>query len=247
MQLFLINTDDGRTPPMENAYTANAVESGEPLVNTGEQQDGVMIVAPEEGNPTFVSATKARANREIRVTRVQENQLWEVLLDDGEELPKNFELHHSEARGTQNFYTGRFVLGATEEKVDWQVPQGGGDTQFIVNAIYSTETGTSFTFVECDKTTDQIIDAYKDGKDIVIFAEIQQIGSPYTVVNCVILRISGYTYLEIEGQEPVEALSLSSATSLNPLDNSIVMYQITVGGATMPLQLIQLTSPQQSS
>lgn len=137
---------------------------------------------------------------------------------------------------------------ATENKVDWQVPQGGGgDNRFIANASYSTETGKYFSFKECDKTVKQIMDAYKDGKDVVIFAEIEQLGAQGAVNNCVILRASRYIYFELDGSDPIETLNFDGAIEVNPLDYSTAVYQITVVGANISLSLIQLTSSQQSS
>lgn len=123
----------------------------------------------------------------------------------------------------------------------------GGDTQLIVNATYNTETGEHFTFVECDKTVDQIIGAYKNGKDIVMFADIRTTGDMREYKYCVTLRDSIYQYIELDGGEGLEMLVLHSAVLLHNNDKSTSTYQITVGGANISLDSIQLTGPQQSS
>lgn len=118
MILYLNSTDDGRTPPYEEAYISGDVYEGTPLKNTGEQVDGIMQVTEEDTVPTYVSLTDNTEDEEenpyIRVTRLQSEQVWEILLDDHESLPSNFEETNSYIKNGQEFHLGRFAIAGGE-------------------------------------------------------------------------------------------------------------------------------------
>lgn len=201
------------------------IASGEPddgaVPTYNEETKDVEWVVPDEPASELPAVTSADNDKILKVV----NGAWgKGDAPSGSELP------------AVNYYDNGKVLMV----VDGVWNKGGGLTQFFAHATYITDDNENFTYSTCDKGTEEIIDAYNSGKDIVIFAKIMQSSPQYETDNCVILRVSGYKYEATGYEEPTEELYLGSAVLLNPTDSSAVTYQITVSGYNMPLELIKL-------